>query len=215
MRRPHVILNAAMSLDGKIATRLGDSEFSSPEDWDRVHRLRCEVDAIMVGVNTILIDDPKITVKCGKKILKVVVDSLARTPPTARIITHRGDCPVLIAVGGEAPEYRVEALRKAGAEVFRAGSGRRVDLKRLMAELWCRGIRCLLVEGGGNLNWGLLEENLVDEVQVAIAPVIVGGRDAVTLVEGLGFGKISEAPKFKLLKVENAGFNVVLKFKRV
>jgi 2,5-diamino-6-hydroxy-4-(5-phosphoribosylamino)pyrimidine 1'-reductase len=204
-----------MSIDGKIATRLGDSEFSSAEDWDRVHKLRCQVDAIMVGVNTILVDDPKLTIKCRRRILKVVADSLARTPSTARIITHRGNCPILIAVGGEAPKYRVEALKMAGAEVFKAGSGRRVNLRRLMAELWRRGVKQVLVEGGGNLNWSLIREDLVDEIYVAVAPVIVGGRDAVTLVEGLGFGKISEAPKFKLLKVEEVGFNLLLKFRRI
>jgi len=215
LNRPYVILNAAVSLDGKIATRLGDSEFSSPEDWERVHRLRCQVDAIMIGVNTVLVDDPKLTVKSGRKLLKIVVDSLARTPPTARIITHRGESMVMVAVGGEAPSYKIKALKRAGAEVFRAGRKRKVNLKILMGELHRRGVRKLLVEGGGNLNWGLLKEGLVDEVQVAITPVLVGGKEAVSLVEGEGFGKVSEAQKLKLLSVEKAGFNILLKFKCV
>jgi len=211
--RPYVILNAAMSLDGKIATKLGDSELSSPEDWERVHRLRCTVDAIMIGVNTLLVDDPKLTTKCPRPPLKIVVDSLARTPPTARLLTHRGEGKVLIAVGGEAPAYRVEALRRAGAEVFKAGRKRRVNLKILMAELWRRGVKRLLVEGGGNLNWSLISEGLVDEVQVALTPVILGGRNAVSLVEGEGFGKVDEAQRLELLSVEKVGFNLLLKFK--
>ena len=215
LKKPYVILNAAMSLDGKIATRLGDSELSSPEDWERVHRLRCEVDGILVGVNTILVDDPKITVRCDRPIVKVVADSMARTPPTARLITHRGKNPVLIAVGGMAPEYRVKALREAGAEVFKTGEERRVNLRRLMEELASRGVKRLLVEGGGSLNWSLFKEGLIDEVQVAISPVIIGGRDAVSLVEGEGFGSIGEAQRLKLLGVEKAGYNLVLKYKCV
>jgi 2,5-diamino-6-(ribosylamino)-4(3H)-pyrimidinone 5'-phosphate reductase len=213
LNRPYVILNAAVSLDGKIATRLGESELSSLEDWERVHRLRCRVDAIMIGMNTVLVDNPKLTIKCGRSPLKIVVDSLARTPPTARLLTHRGESKVMIAVGGKAPAHRIKALRKAGAEVFRAGRRRRVNLKILMEELHRRGVGRLLVEGGGNLNWSLIREGLVDEVQVALTPVIIGGRKAVSLVEGEGFGRISEAQRLKLLSVEKVGFNLLLKFK--
>lgn len=213
LNRPYVILNAAVSLDGKIATRLGESELSSLEDWERVHRLRCRVDAIMIGVNTVLVDDPKLTIKCGRSPLKIVVDSLARTPPTARLLTHRGESKVMIVIGGEAPAYRIKALREAGAEVFRAGRRRRVNLKILMDKLYRRGIGRLLVEGGGNLNWSLFREGLIDEVQVALTPVIIGGREAVSLVEGEGFGRISEAQKLKLLSMEKVGFNLLLRFK--
>jgi len=138
---------------------------------------------------------------------------MARTPPNARLITHRGNSQVLIAVGGQAPPGRVEALRRAGAEVFQAGGGRRVNLKVLLEELGKRGVKRLLVEGGGNLNWSLFKEGLVDEVQVAISPVIIGGKDAVTLVEGEGFGSIGEARRLRLEAVEKAGFNLVLKYK--
>ena len=212
MQKPYVIINSAMSLDGKIATKTGDSEFSSPEDWNRVHQLRCQVDAIMVGVNTILKDNPKITIRCRRRPIKVVVDSLARTPPNARIITHRDGCPVLIAVGGKASASRVNALKRAGADVFRAGRGRRVNLHLLMAELWKRGVRRLMVEGGGTLNWSLVKEGLVDEIQVAVAPVIVGGVNAVSLVGGEGFRKVSEAQWLRLEAVEQAGYNIILKF---
>ncbi|MHA1606286.1 MAG: 2,5-diamino-6-(ribosylamino)-4(3H)-pyrimidinone 5'-phosphate reductase [Candidatus Freyarchaeota archaeon] len=203
--KPYVILNAAMSLDGKIATVGGDSEFSDEEDWRRVHRLRAEVDAIMVGVNTVLADDPKLTSKVGRSPLRVVVDSMARTPPTARVLTYRRDVPTVIAVTGRAPAERVERLREAGARILVCGEGRRVDLEVLMEKLFEMGVRRLLLEGGGNLNWGMFEKGLVDEVRVAVAPVIVGGSRAVTLVEGEGFGRVSRAVKLKILNAERVG----------
>jgi len=203
--KPYVILNAAMSLDGKIATVGGDSEFSDEEDWRRVHRLRAEVDAIMVGVNTVLADDPKLTSKVGRSPLRVVVDSMAKTPPTARVLTYRRDVPTVIAVTGRAPAERVEKLREAGARILVCGEGRRVDLEVLMEKLFEMGVRRLLLEGGGSLNWGMFEKGLVDEVRVAVAPVIVGGSRAVTLVEGEGFGRVSQAVKLKILNAERVG----------
>ncbi|MBS7247621.1 MAG: 2,5-diamino-6-(ribosylamino)-4(3H)-pyrimidinone 5'-phosphate reductase [Candidatus Jordarchaeales archaeon] len=204
--RPYVILNAAMSLDGKIATVSGDSEFSDEEDWMRVHRLRSEVDAIMVGVNTVIVDDPKLTSKVGRSPLRVIVDSMARTPPTARAITFmRGEVPTVIAVTGRAPAERVEELRKAGANVIVCGEEEKVNLEILMERLSEMGVKSLLLEGGGNLNWSMLEKGLVDEVRVAIAPVIVGGREAVTLVEGEGFSRVSQAVNVEFVKAERVG----------
>lgn len=204
--RPYVILNAAMSLDGKIATVSGDSEFSDEEDWRRVHKLRSEVDAIMVGVNTVLVDDPKLTSKVGRSPIRVVVDSMARTPPTARVITFmRGEVPTIIAVTGRAPAEKVERLREAGAQVIVCGEGDRVDLEALMEKLFEMGVRTLLLEGGGNLNWSMIERGLVDEVRVAVAPVIVGGSGAVTLVEGEGFRKVSQAVGLEFVNVERVG----------
>ncbi|MEM1658438.1 MAG: 2,5-diamino-6-(ribosylamino)-4(3H)-pyrimidinone 5'-phosphate reductase [Candidatus Jordarchaeales archaeon] len=204
--RPYVILNAAMSLDGKIATVSGDSAFSDEKDWERVHRLRSEVDAIMVGVNTVLVDDPKLTSKVGKSPLRVVVDSKARTPPTARVITFmKGEVPTVVAVTSKAPAERVERLKQAGAKVIVCGNGDKVDLEMLMEKLSEMGVRTLMLEGGGNLNWGMLEKGLVDEIRVAIAPVVVGGSKAVTLVEGEGFEKVSQAVKLEFVKVETVG----------
>ncbi len=206
-----------MSLDGKIATVSGDSEFSDEEDWMRVHRLRSEVDAIMVGVNTVLADDPKLTSKVGRSPMRVVVDSMARTPPTARVITFmRREVPTIIAVTGKAPAERIEDLRKAGANVMVCGEKGKVDLEALMEKLFEMGVRTLLLEGGGNLNWSMLERGLVDEVRVAIAPVIVGGSKAITLVEGEGFSKVSQAVKVEFLGVEKVGscLLIICKVKR-
>ncbi len=203
--RPYVILNAAMSLDGKIATISGDSEFSDEEDWIRVHRLRAEVDAIMVGVGTVLVDDPKLTSKAGRSPLRVIVDSKARTPPTAKVITYMKEVPTVIAVTGKAPAERLERLREAGAKILVCGEGEKVDLGILLERLFEMGVRKVLLEGGGNLNWSMIKAGLVDEVRVAVAPVIVGGSNAVTLVEGEGFSKVREAVKLEFLSVERVG----------
>jgi len=215
--KPYVILNAAMTLDGKIATKTRDSEISSLEDWDRVYRLRSEVDALMIGINTLLTDDPKISLKYPRKkpLIKVVVDSLARTPENAKILQNKDGSIIVIAVTENAPKDKVEKLRKAGAEIIFAGSGKKVDLKHLLRSLWNMGVRSVMVEGGGTLNWSLISEELVDEVRVSIAPIIVGGKDSLTLVEGEGYDKVKDGFKLKLTNIEVVGGDVVLTYKRI
>jgi len=215
--KPYVILNAAMTLDGKIATKTRDSEISSLEDWDRVYRLRSEVDALMIGINTLLTDDPKISLKYPRKkpLIKVVVDSLARTPENAKILQNKDGSIIVIAVTENAPKDKVEKLRKAGAEIIFAGSDEKVDLKHLLRSLWNMGVRSVMVEGGGTLNWSLISEGLVDEVRVSIAPIIVGGKDSLTLVEGEGYDKVKDGFKLKLTNIEVVGGDVVLTYKRI
>jgi len=215
--KPYVILNAAMTLDGKIATKTRDSEISSLEDWDRVYRLRSEVDALMIGINTLLTDNPKISLKYPRKkpLIKVVVDSLARTPENAKILQNKDGSIIVIAVTENASKDKVEKLRKAGAEIIFAGSGKKVDLKHLLRSLWNMGVRSVMVEGGGTLNWSLISEGLVDEVRVSIAPIIVGGKDSLTLVEGEGYDKVKDGFKLKLTNIEVVGGDVVLTYKRI
>ncbi|MEM3561640.1 MAG: 2,5-diamino-6-(ribosylamino)-4(3H)-pyrimidinone 5'-phosphate reductase [Candidatus Jordarchaeaceae archaeon] len=213
MKKPYVILNSAMSLDGKIATRGGDSAFSDEEDWKRVHKLRSQVDAIMVGINTILLDDSKLTSKEGRSPIRVVVDSKARTPPNARVITVRPEVETIIAVTGRAPPENIAHLQRKGAKIIVCGDGEKVDLEILMEKLYERGVRNLLLEGGGNLNWGMLSKGLVDEIRIAIAPVIVGGEKATTLVEGEGYTKVSEGVKLEQVNCEQVGKCVVLTYK--
>ncbi|MBS7622920.1 2,5-diamino-6-(ribosylamino)-4(3H)-pyrimidinone 5'-phosphate reductase [Candidatus Bathyarchaeota archaeon] len=212
--RPHIILNAAMTLDGKIATQTRDSKISSEIDLDRLHQLRASVDAVLVGVETVLADDPELTVRRveGKDPDRVIVDSEARTPAGARLFKATAG-RTIIAVTAGAPEERVDALLHAGAEIIVSGSGDKVDLRLLMSRLRSMGIRRLLVEGGGNVNWSLVELGLVDEIHVAVAPIIVGGREAVTLVEGRGFSKVSEGFKLSLLRVELLGEDLVLTYR--
>jgi len=212
MDRPYVILNAAMSLDGKIATKAGRARISSPEDLERMQKLRASVDGIMIGVNTVIVDNPSLRLKAlGRDIqpVRIIVDSSLRTPPDARLFAFTGK--VIIAASKKADPGKIKDL-PAKAEVIIAGESK-VDLKQLLKELRRRGLRRLLLEGGGNLNWSMLEAGLVDELTIAIAPVVIGGRDAVTLVEGEGVPSIEKAFRLDLIDTSRCGEDVLLKFK--
>ena len=212
--RPYVILNAAMTIDGKIATKKGDSKISSKDNLVRVHKIRASVDAIMVGINTVLVDDPSLKVKyCeGKNPIRIVVDSKARTPIKSRIISDK-DAITLIAVTKKAPIDRANKLKEAGAKIIVCGEGEEVDLAILLKTLKDMGIKKVLVEGGGNVNWSIVSQGFFDELQVTIGPFIAGGRDAITLVEGDGVEKMDESIRVKLHKVEQYGDEVVLIYK--
>ena len=213
--KPKVILNAAMTLDGKIATKTGSSEISGPEDLLRVHRIRKEMDAIMVGINTVLEDDPRLTVhkipsKPEDNPVRVVVDSKARTPPEYRILSH--DAPTIIAVSKEAPLLRVKALEEDGkAEVITCGDTQ-VDLGCLMNQLGAKGIKTLILEGGSTLNYSMLKAGLVSEVRVCIAPMIAGGNQAKTLVEGEGVDYMKDAFRLKFKKSYNLGEDLIVEY---
>lgn len=211
--RPHVILNAAMTLDGKIATRTGSSEISGPEDLKRVHQIRKDSDAIMVGINTLLADDPRLTVhkissNPSDNPLRVVVDSKARTPLNARILNR--DAPTIIVVSNQAPLSKVEKLRKT-AEVIICGDNM-VDLEQLLKKLKIKGINTLMLEGGSTLNFSMLKNNLIDEIRVCVAPMIVGGREAKTLVDGEGFDFMADAVKLELKKSFNLDNDLILEY---
>lgn len=212
--KPYVILNAAMTLDGKIATKTGSSEISGKEDLIRVHKLRKEMDAIMVGINTLLADDPRLTVhkieaKPEDNPVRIVVDSKARTPLNFRILNK--DAPTIIATTENVDPEKIEALEKK-ATVLKCGKGS-VDLKLLMKELSKRRIKTLMLEGGSTLNYSMLKNRLVNEVRVCVAPMIVGGVDAKTLVDGEGIDKICDAIKLKLKKNYSLGEDLILEYK--
>ncbi len=194
-KRPFVTVKVAQSLDGKIATRAGGSRWiSGPAARRWVHRLRGQVDAILVGVGTVLKDDPRLTVRGGgrKSPLKVVLDSRLRTPVRARIFSSR--TPVLIVTGKTAPRKREEELRQAGAETLRLPQRNgRVDLKALLKELGRREISHLLIEGGGEVIAAALEARAVDRAHFVIAPKVIGGRQAPTAVEGKGADSLDRA----------------------
>ncbi len=213
--KPKVILNAAMTLDGKIATRTGSSEISGQEDLLRVHRLRKEMDAIMVGINTVLADDPRLTVHKISANLKdnpvrVVVDSKARTPLGYRILSP--EAHTIIAVSNEAPPEKINALEADGkAEVIVCGD-EQVDLTCLMDELGNRGIKTLMLEGGSTLNYSMLHAGLVNEVMVCIAPMIAGGTRAKTLVDGDGVDYMKDAFRLKFKKSYNLGEDLIVDY---
>src|SRR5947208_13867733 len=213
--RPYVVLNAAMSLDGKIATYTGDSRMSSPSDLRRVHRLRASVDGIMVGMRTLPRDDPKLTVKFAKdrKPYRIIVDSNAQTPLTSYVVRTAREIPTIVAVTSRAPKNRIEILEKRGVKVFVCGKGPLVSVKILLQTLRKLGIRKILLEGGGALNWSMLSSGLVDEISVSITSRILGGEKAVSLVEGKGVALVKDAVKLKLLRASKYGPDLVVHFK--
>lgn len=206
-----VVINGAMTVDGKIATAAGDSAISSKEDLVRVHKLRASVDAILVGISTILADDPRLTVRLakGRNPTRVVVDSRARIPLEANVLRTAAQVRTIIAVTSKAPEDNISRIRESGAEVLVVKEGsdqtaavpQGVDLRELISELERMGIKRMLVEGGGELNWSLLRLGMVDELVVTVAPKIAGGRLATTIVEGDGFDRISDGIRLALGKV--------------
>jgi 2,5-diamino-6-(ribosylamino)-4(3H)-pyrimidinone 5'-phosphate reductase len=211
MVRPYVILNAAMSLDGKIATVTGDSKISCEEDLDRIHMLRASVDAVMVGLGTVLADNPSLTVRRapGENPVRVVVDSLGKIPLNSRVLD--ASARTIIAVTTKAPKRNVNGLLRRGVQVIAVGE-EEVDLKKLLEKLHGLGVQRLLLEGGSTLNWGMLRRGLVDEVKVAVAPYILGGEEARTLVGGRGFSKISKSISLNLVSFDWVGEDLLLTY---
>jgi 2,5-diamino-6-(ribosylamino)-4(3H)-pyrimidinone 5'-phosphate reductase len=199
----YVILNAAMSIDGKISTRRNDSSFSSRKDWIRVHKLRSSVDGIVVGISTVLEDNPMLSVryysKGTKDPVRIIVDSNARIPLNSRIIRSSKNIQTIVATTPNAPTRKIKELKKAGAQVLVSGN-RRVNIKNLFQQLENLGLKRILVEGGGEINWSVLKIGLANELIVTISPVVVGGRDAKTLVEGEGIANITNGIKMRLSK---------------
>lgn len=215
-----------MTVDGKIATTSGDSKISSKEDLIRVHKLRASVDAVVVGISTILADDPRLTVRHvnGMNPARVIVDSRGRIPVDSQIMRTASSIKTIVAVTEQAPEEKIHKLEDLGAKVLVIREGKKgqsaavphgVNLKELFRRLEKAKLRKILVEGGGELNWSLLRLGLVDELTVTIAPKIAGGRLATTLVEGDGVDEIAEGIRLQLKHVEqkNKTGELVLHYK--
>lgn len=211
--KPYVILSAAMSIDGKIATRTGKSRLSSDKDLTRVHNLRSSVDAIIVGRNTVSVDNPSLTTRRvkGTNPIRIILDPKASISLNSEIVKTSKTIPTMIIVLEMASTRRVPLLTKKGLEVIRCGKIR-IELKKLLAILAKRDIKRILVEGGGITNWYFLKEKLIDEIIVTIAPYVIGGKESVSLVEGLGFDNISYS--FRLKQIKRAGNEIVLRYVR-
>ena len=219
--RPLVTAKFAMSLDGKIATRTGDSKWITSEESRRyVHELRARSDAIMVGIGTVMADDPQLTARrpdgtpLPRQPLRVVVDSSGRLPGDSTLLKQAGG--TLVAMGGrdrfETCPYNVRAyLESVGAEVFTAaGVDGRVNLVGLLDELGRREITSVFVEGGGTLLGSLFDDGLVDRVVGFVAPVIIGGESALSPVGGEGAERMAEALRLSDVRVETFGDDVAV-----
>jgi diaminohydroxyphosphoribosylaminopyrimidine deaminase/5-amino-6-(5-phosphoribosylamino)uracil reductase len=214
-RRPHVTLKGAITLDGKIADRDGASKWiTGAAARAHAHLLRSEADAIVAGIGTVLADDPALTVRLEppwpREPYRVIIDSLARTPVDAKVVRAGTPARTIVAVGGHAPDARVEALRMAGATVLVCpAAGRRVDVATLLERLWQREVRSVLVEGGSETHAAFLEATLVDRLAVFVAPLLLGGRAAPGLVGGSG-RSLGDAVRLRDLEVTVIGDDVLL-----
>jgi riboflavin-specific deaminase-like protein len=209
--RPSVTVKLAQTLDGRIATRTGQSQWiSGPGSLRLAHELRAEHDAVLVGLGTVLQDNPRLTVRLasGRNPLRVVADSCARTPLDSHLLADEPE-RTLVAVGGQAPPERVEAIRRRGARVLvaRTGPDRRIDLADLLARLRGEGVRTLLAEGGAAIATTLLRAGLVDRLVVCIAPKLMGaGIDAVG---DLGIRELADALTFDRTEVRRLGDDII------
>ncbi len=203
-----VIVNAAVSLDGKLSSRRREQiEISGPADFDRVDRLREQCDGILVGVGTVLADDPHLEAPGEAPTARVVADSTGRTPLDARILNDTAPTYLLVSTAIDAD--RRAALAERGVTLITAGT-ERVDLSAALDALSAEGIDRLLVEGGGELLFSLFEAELVDTVSVYIGPMLIGGRDAPTLADGEGF--VESFPRATLESVERLDEGVLLRW---
>jgi diaminohydroxyphosphoribosylaminopyrimidine deaminase / 5-amino-6-(5-phosphoribosylamino)uracil reductase len=210
LRRPFVYLKLAMSLDGRIATRMGESQWITSEMSRRkVHRLRDRVSAIMVGVGTILADNPSLTTRLpegrGHDPMRIVADSHLRTPDDAKIMDLSSGTGVIIASEKDPPQEKRLRLEKLGAKVITTGGENRVDLRDLFSRLYRNGVTSVLIEGGARLAWAALDARTVDRCLFFYAPIIIGGEDAPSGIGGLGVSKLEEAPRLAEMEVTRIG----------
>ncbi|HUT04605.1 MAG TPA: bifunctional diaminohydroxyphosphoribosylaminopyrimidine deaminase/5-amino-6-(5-phosphoribosylamino)uracil reductase RibD [bacterium] len=213
---PFVTLKLAQTLDGKIATKSGDSRWiTGLKARQFAHRLRAESDVVLVGRGTLEKDDPELTVRHVSparpdRPIRVVLDSMLKTPPAAKVLTT-GQCETIIATTDAASVQREEALRRAGASFIRtrARDGR-VDVEAVLRALAERGLMSVLVEGGAEVAWEFVARCLVDKAVFVIAPKVLGGRESISSVLGVGFASVSEAMQLDVHKVMRLGDDIGL-----
>ena len=213
-RTPFVIVKAAMTLDGKIATRTGASKWITGEE-SRAYamKIRRGVDAILVGVNTVLADDPALTVRLvtsGRPPRRIVLDSQARTPIASRLVTDEFAALTTIVVTKRAPAKHMAALRQHVRVEIAPASDRGIDLRWLLQKLGAENVISLLVEGGGEVNASFLLGGLAQRVAFFYAPKIIGGRDARKSVAGEGISDLKDALKLRDVKYRFLGPDLLL-----
>ena len=209
--RPYVILSAAISIDGKIATRTGKSNLSSRKDLIRVHDLRKSVDAVLVGKNTINVDNPLLTVRYvkGKNPIRIILDPAGKLSVKSNVIKTAQQTPTILVVSENVSKDVIEKFILKGVQVIKCGK-KKINIQKLLKILGKKGIKRIIVEGGGTTNWYFFKEKMVDEIIITVTPYVLGGSTAISLVEGVGFGKISKS--FKLKKIKKIQNEVVLHY---
>ncbi|WP_456436514.1 2,5-diamino-6-(ribosylamino)-4(3H)-pyrimidinone 5'-phosphate reductase [Thermovibrio ammonificans] len=220
MERPYVLIVSEVTIDGKLTLAKGVSskeimKLMDDEANRYLHAVRAECDGIMVGANTVRIDNPNLTVRYveGKNPIRVIPTSTGDIPLDANVLNTEV-APTIIAVSERAPKEKVEAFKERGAEVLVAGK-EKVEFPLLLKLLKERGIEKLMVEGGSAVNWELIKNDLVDEIRLIHLPVIVGGDDVPSLVSGEGFKTLSAVKRFKIKRVFRCGNQVITEFERL
>jgi diaminohydroxyphosphoribosylaminopyrimidine deaminase/5-amino-6-(5-phosphoribosylamino)uracil reductase len=215
LRRPWLIAKWAMTLDGKLATRAGDSRWiSSEESRQVVHRLRGRVDGIVVGRGTARADDPLLTARPAdiadiKRVAtRIVVDSNATLSPNSRLVQTAREIPVIVAAGTSAPPSACGALVDVGVEIVQLPGAQDQRLDALLAELGRRRMTNVLIEGGGQLLGTLFDMRAIDEAHVFIAPKLAGGVDAPAPLGGTGVDRMADAPNLRDISIEELGGDV-------
>ncbi len=213
--RPHVVMKAAMTLDGKVATRTGDSQWISGEaSRARAHRWRAESDAVAVGIGTALADDPRLTARIdgvARQPRRVVFDAEARLPVSSKLVQSAAEVPVILVCSRAASRTAMEALESAGVEVIvTSGSNEAYRTESALVELGGRDVQSLLLEGGPHLAGAFLEAGEVDEARIFIAPLLLGGREARTAVEGIGVERIAGAERALAVEMERIDDDVLV-----
>jgi diaminohydroxyphosphoribosylaminopyrimidine deaminase/5-amino-6-(5-phosphoribosylamino)uracil reductase len=213
--RPLVIFKSAMTLDGKVATVTGDSQWISGElSRARAHRWRAESDAVAVGIGTALVDDPRLTARIegvARQPRRVVFDSEARLPVSSQLVKGVAEVPVTVVCSRAAARTSVQALESAGVDVIVAtGQNERARVEHALDELGSREVQSLLLEGGPHLAGAFLEAGEIDEARMFIAPLMTGGREAKTAVEGIGIEQITAAPRALHVEVDRLEDDVLI-----
>ncbi|HEX3032920.1 MAG TPA: bifunctional diaminohydroxyphosphoribosylaminopyrimidine deaminase/5-amino-6-(5-phosphoribosylamino)uracil reductase RibD [Bacillota bacterium] len=216
-RRPFVLMKAAMTLDGKIATHNGDSRWVTGESARTyVHQLRDEYDAILVGIGTVLSDNPALTTRLvdrsGHDPVRIIVDSEGRLPLEAQVLTVKSDSPTVVAVTSRAQAEKLQLLEAAGAKILIVNQrpDGRVDLAHLMELLGQRNISSVLIEGGAQINAAALEAGIVDKVAMFIAPKIIGGENAPGPVGGSGISRMHDALPLEDVRIQHFGRDIMI-----
>jgi diaminohydroxyphosphoribosylaminopyrimidine deaminase/5-amino-6-(5-phosphoribosylamino)uracil reductase len=207
-KKPFVTVKTAMTLDGKIAAATGDSRWVTGEAARQdVHLIRHQTSAILVGINTVLEDDPQLTTRNvlhGKNPIRVVLDSKLHIPLSSKVVTD-GQAPTWIFTSCDFDQEKKLELERRGVRVFVTSSAGAVDIQEMLSFLGEQQIASLLVEGGGSINFSFLREKAVDKVISYIAPKLIGGKDALTPFTGEGFDKMSDAIELSELSFEKVG----------
>jgi len=213
--RPLVILKSAMTLDGKVVTRTGDSQWISGKlSRARAHRWRAESDAVAVGIGTALVDDPRLTARVegvARQPRRVIFDSEARLPVDSQLVRGVGEVPVTVVCSRAASRTSVQALETAGVDVIvSTGANEGARVEDALDELGSRDVQSLLLEGGPHIAGAFLEAGEIDEARMFIAPILSGGRKARTAVEGMGIELISAAPRALHVEVDRIEDDVLI-----